>query len=102
RLSASPGAWGKCTAASRFRSIGQRAARLDGADRPQTGSGRSDMFLFKMRDADGNDLGTYNSAIPGPWRQDDLLYEEGWAKWRISAVRGIDDESETCAGIFEV
>jgi len=47
-------------------------------------------FLFRMCGRDGDDLGDYQTAVPGPWAPGDLLYDGGAAAWRITAVLELD------------
>ena len=43
------------------------------------------MFLFRMRDATGDDLGDYQAARPDS-HPGDVLYHAGLPTWRITAV----------------
>jgi hypothetical protein len=59
--------------------------------------------VFRLIAADGDDLGDYKTAVPGPWAPGDLLYAEGHAKYRIRAVITADDfDSDVYAGFWEV
>jgi hypothetical protein len=56
------------------------------------------VFLFKLQDSDGADVGLYRAAVPN-WQEGDLLYEGGWPAWRVTAVGGGgEQEGESVGG----
>ena len=61
------------------------------------------MFKFRRYDPEGEDLGDYVTAVPGPWLPGDNIYDGGSAKWRICSVITADDfDSDVYRGIWEV
>ena len=46
-------------------------------------------FLYRLCSPDGSDLGDYRTGVPD-MRAGDVLYAEGWPKWRVRAVVSTD------------
>jgi len=63
---------------------------------PDRQGGKDDVPIQDVRPRDGD----YNTAVPGPWAPGDMLYDEGEAKWRITAVVELD--SSVYDGLWEV
>ncbi len=59
-------------------------------------------FKFRVYNADDDDLDDYTSSEPN-WSAGDVLYKDGKAAYRITAVIPMNDlDNEVYAGIWEV
>jgi len=61
-------------------------------------------FRYQLLADDGSDLGVFVGG-PGPWWEGDVLFDEGRAKWRITAIPDVDlddDLDEEVAGRWVV
>jgi hypothetical protein len=48
-------------------------------------------FRFRLFPEDGTDLDDYVTAVPGPWKPGDLLYDGGRASYKITSVIPLSD-----------
>lgn len=59
-------------------------------------------FRFRLLLEDGTDLDDYVTAVPGPWKPGDVLYDGGRAAYRITAVVPLTDAHLDYAGMWQV